>query len=144
MRSWFVLRAKAAWLLGFLVVLAGFVSVLLFIGQALAGIAVLPDALPQVPSAWLDAGTARLPLALRHWMAHVLPSGFGVGVLGLLAMMLGAAIARRQIPVLEAEKRGAEDRLRRVRQYAGGNAGDGRIEPYIGSPVTIAADFERR
>ena len=47
-------------------------------------------------------------------------------------------IISRQKAVFEADRRETEDRLRRVREYGG----DGRIEPYIGSPITIDIDKE--
>ncbi|MFN2645892.1 MAG: hypothetical protein ABR570_12960 [Burkholderiales bacterium] len=137
MKSGFVVRAKAAWTFGLVVVLVGFVPVLLFVGQSLAGISLLPDGLPQFPNAWLEALAARLSLAQRIWMPRTLPPGLALAVAGLLAMMLGAVIARRQAAVLEAEKRETEDRLRRVRQYELGGHADGRIDPYIGSPLGI-------
>jgi hypothetical protein len=145
MNSGFPLRAKAAWTLGFVVVLAAFVPVLLFIAQSLTGLTLLPDGLPQFSNAWLDGFAARLPFSARSWMPRTLPPGLAVALLGLLAMVIGAAIARRQVEVLDAHKRGMEDRLRRVRQYAGGaDALEERIEPYIGAPVKMAVGFDRR
>jgi hypothetical protein len=136
MRSSFMLEASVAWKLGFAMVLAGFVCVLLFVGQSLTGVALLPDALPQIPGAWLDASAARLPFSLR-WLPRTLPPGIAFAALCFAVMMLGAAFARRQVALLEAAKRDAEDRLRRVSQYAGEADGEGRIEPYIGADVTF-------
>jgi hypothetical protein len=136
MRSWFLLEASAAWKLGFAVVAAGFVCVLLFVCQSLTGVALLPQALPHIPDAWLTAGAARLPSSLR-WLPAALPAGLAFAVCAFAVMMLGAAFARRQVFALEAAKREAADRQRRVRQYAGQADSDGRMEPYIGSDVTI-------
>ena len=61
-------------------------------------------------------------------------------VAGLAVIWLGAAIIARQKPVFEADRRETADRLRRVREYGS----DGRIEPYIGSPITIDEDTEPR
>ena len=136
MRSGFVLKANAAWTLGFAVVAAGLVGVLLFACQSLTGVALLPAALPHIPGAWLDASAATLPFSLR-WLPQALPQGLAFAVGCVAVMMLGAAFARRQVLALEAAKRDAEDRQRRVRQYAGQVDSDGRMEPYIGSDVTI-------
>ena len=136
MRSWFVLDAKAAWSLGLVLVAAGFVCVLAFVCQSLTGMTLLPDAVPQIPAAWLDASAARLPYTWR-WVPRALPSGLAFALGCFAVMMLGAAFARRQVLALEAAKREAEDRQRRVRQYAGAVDSDGRMEPYIGADVTI-------
>ena len=132
----FVLEAGAAWKLGFAVVAAGLVGVLLFVYQTLMGVALLPAQLPHIPGEWLDAGAARLPFSLR-WLPQALPQGLAFAVGCFAVMMLGAAFARRQVLALEAAKRYAEDRQRRVRQYAGQVDSDGRMEPYIGSDVSI-------
>ncbi|MBW8907124.1 MAG: hypothetical protein JF611_15935 [Betaproteobacteria bacterium] len=136
MRSWFVLGASAAWKLAFAIVLAGFVCVLAFVCQSLTGLALLPDALPQIPGAWLDATASRLPFAMR-WLPRALPAALPFAIVCFGAMVLAAALARRQTVALEAARRDAEDRQRRVRQYAGEVDSDGRMEPYIGSDVTV-------
>src|SRR3954471_7691484 len=140
MRSGFELKARGARLLALAVMIAAFGCVLVFVGQSFAGVRLLPDALPQVPSVWLDASAARLPLALRNWVPRALPPGFALALIALATMMVGGAIARRQTLVLEELKRAAEERLRRVRQYAGDTDGDGRVEPYIGATVIIEAE----
>ena len=142
MRERVVRKARAAWFAGFLIVLAGFAVVVLFVVQSLAGVTLLPQRGPQVPTAWLDVTAKRAPGPLRNVMPRTLPSGLPLGVLALATMMLGARIARRQIPVLEAARLAAEDRLRRARQYAGDEDVDGRIEPYIGSRVADVIDVE--
>lgn len=141
MKSGLPLKAKAAWLCGLAVLIAGFACVLLFVCQALTGVALLPDVLPQFPTGWLDASAARLPLPLRNWVPRALPPGFALALIALATMMLGAAIARRQTLVMEELKRESEDRLRRVRQYAGEVDGDGRVEPYFDSTVIIDAEI---
>jgi hypothetical protein len=109
------------------------------IGLMLAGLA---------PIAWLVAGSlnpamARLPsfgaLAPLHrvpWMPH--PAWVLFALASLAVMCLGATIVARQNAVFETDKRETEDRLRRVREYGG----DERIEPYIGSPITLEQDRE--
>ena len=137
MTPWMVRRAKTAWLLGFAVVLAGFFAVLLFVVQAFLPAGLLPE-LPRMPAIWVDGSLVRMPLHKVVQIPHQLYAGLAVAVFGLLTMLYGARIARRQIPVLEAAKQRTEDRLRRVQQYAG----EERIEPYIGDTITIDVDSE--
>ena len=86
---------------------------------------------PALPSIETWAPLHRLP-----WMPNPLVV---LSALASLAIMwLGATIVARQKAVFEADRRETEDRLRRVREYGG----DGRIEPYIGSPITIDVDKE--
>ena len=141
MKSGFLLKPKAAWWVALAVVIAGFAWVLAFVCQSLAGVVLLPDPLPHIPSAWLDASATRLPLPIRNWMPRALPPGFALALLALATMVLGAVIARRQMLALEELKRESEDRLRRVQQYAGDVDGDGRVEPYIGSTLIIDAEL---
>jgi hypothetical protein len=136
-----IAKTKAAWLLGLAVVIAGFACVLVFVCQSLVGVALLPDVLPTFPSAWLDASAARLPLPLRNWVPRTLPPGFALALVALGTMMLGAALARRQIVLLEELQREKADRLRRVQQYAGEVDSDGRVEPYIGATVIVDAEI---
>ena len=137
MTPWMVRKAKTAWLLGFAVVLAGFFAVLLFVVQAFLPAGFLPE-LPRMPAIWVDGSLVRMPLHKVVQIPHQLYAGLAVAVFGLLTMLYGARIARRQIPVLEAAKQRTEDRLRRVQQYAG----EERIEPYIGDTITIDVDSE--
>jgi hypothetical protein len=137
MTPWMVRRAKACWLLGFVVVLAGFFAVLLFVVQAFLPAGLLP-VLPHMPAVWVDGSLARMPLHKVVQVPHQLYLGLALAAFGLATMAFGARIARRQIPVLEAAKQRTEDRLRRVQQYAG--AGEERIEPYIGDTITIEPD----
>lgn len=136
MRSRFALNAGIAWMLGFALVAAGLACVLAFVFQSLTGTVLLPEALPRLPNAWLEASASLLPFSLR-WLPRSLPAGLPFAMACFAAMLLGAALARRQALALEAAKRDAEDRLRRVQQYATAADADGRIEPYIGSDVTI-------
>ena len=137
MTPWMVRRARAAWLLGFLVVLAGFLAVLVFILQAFLPAGLFPE-LPRMPAVWVGGSLSRMPL---HKVVQVPPqlyAGLALAVLGLLTMLYGARIARRQVAMLEAAKQTTEDRLRRVQQYAG----EERVEPYIGDTITIDVDAE--
>lgn len=137
MTPWMVRRARAAWLLAFVVVLAGFCAVLLFVLQAFLPAGVLPE-LPRLPAVSIDGSVTRMPLTKVILIPHELYAGLALAGFGLLTMVFGAAIARRQSAMLEAARRGTEDRLRRVQQYAG----EGRIEPYIGDIITIDVDSE--
>jgi hypothetical protein len=137
MTPWMLRRAKASWLLGFLVVLAGFFAVLIFVLQAFLPASLLPE-VPRLPALRIDGSLARMPLNKVIQIPHQLYAGLAIAAFGLLTMVLGARMARRQIPVLEAAKQKTEDRLRRVSQYAG----EERIEPYIGDTITVDVDAE--
>jgi len=76
------------------------------------------------------------PLHRLPWMPN--PVVLLSALASFAVMWLGATIISRQKAVFEAERRETEDRLRRVREYGG----DGRIEPYIGAPITIDVDKE--
>ena len=114
MTSWHVRKARAAWRFGFALVLAGFIPILL-----LAGLSLLGDAVG-------------LPLRLQGSLAF--------SAAALAVMSFGAAIARRQRAVLEAARRDARDRERRVRQYGDGD----RLEPFIGGAIPLPPDFGPR
>jgi hypothetical protein len=109
-----VRRAKAVRLFGFVVMLAGFVPVLLLIAQSALGV------LPPLPG-WP-------PLDRFVWIPSQLQAWLITAVVGLAVMALGAAVARRQMSVLQAAARHREDSLRRTHQYSV----EERIEPYIG------------
>lgn len=137
MTPWMVRRAKATWLLGFVVVLAGFFAVVIFVAQAFLPPGVLTE-VPRMPAIRVDGSLSRMPLHKVVQVPHQLYAGLAIATLGLLFMMFGARLARRQIPLLEAAKLTTEDRLRRVSQYAR----DERIEPYIGDTITIDTETE--
>jgi xanthosine utilization system XapX-like protein len=125
--------------MGYGVVLAGLAAVAFFICES-----VLPAArvlrLPRLPAAWMEYTASRLPLHKAAWIFAGINTEIVCALLGLLVMLLGAAIVRRQRPLLEGAERAAEDRLRRVHQYMG----DGRVEPYIGRVITVAEEIEPR
>ena len=103
MNSSIVRRAKANRRLGLAVMLVGLVPVLFVLTQSI-----------------LASAGAAIPSRMQVWLVIAL-LGFGV-------MMLGAALARRALPVLAAAERDRADGLRRAAQYYDGE----RIEPYIG------------
>src|SRR4029077_644201 len=103
MAPWMVRKAKASWLLGFVIVLAGFFAVLLFVVQAFLPAGLLPE-LPRMPAVWVDGSLVRMPLNKVVQIPPQLYAGLAVAVLGLLTMLYGARIAGRQVPVLEAAK----------------------------------------
>jgi hypothetical protein len=138
MTPWMMRRAKAAWLLGLIVALAGFFAVLIFVLQAFLPATLLPE-LPRLPAVAIEGSLSRMPLNKAIRVPHELYAGLAVAVFGLLTMLCGATLVRRQVVRLEAAKRGAEDRLRRVQQYAGEEE---RVEPYLGDTITIDVDAE--
>ena len=125
MHTELVRRARTARKFGIAMMLAGLLPVLWYVSRSLT------PAKAFVPS---------LPL---EWVPKVAQPSYlelFVALAGLAILWLGASIARRQQAVFEAEAREAQDRQRRVREYGG----DGRVEPYIGSPITIDNDQEPR
>lgn len=129
MTSELVRRAQTLRLLGAGIAIAGLVPVVWFISRALIPAA---KALPEFGSNWL-------PLSKLAWISN--PADIPLALAGLAIMWFGASLAGRQIDILEAGKRAAEDRLRRVHAYSDSG---GRIEPYIGSPINVEPDDEPR
>ena len=124
MTSESVRRARALRLLGASIAFAGLVPVVWFISRALIPAA---KVLPEFSATWL-------PLQKITFVSN--PADIPLAVIGLVIMWAGAALATRQLEILAAEKRAAEDRQRRVRAYSDG----GRIEPYIGSRMNLEDD----
>ena len=120
MNSWIVRRARAGWLFGFVVVLAGFVPVVLFVAQSALGSVATLAVLAEFHGWPALARLTGIPTQ-QHAALIIAAAGFAV-------MMLGARIARRQMTVLESAARHRQDSLRRARHYQDGE----RIEPYIG------------
>jgi len=121
----FVHRARAFHLFATALALAGFVPVLMFIGHSF-----LPAA-KEFLWAWLMNAELNAELWLpveRLRILNGLDIGLVLAVLGVVAMALGAIIARRQRAALEAGKELRADRLRRVQQYRA----DTQVEPFIG------------
>ena len=116
MKSGLELKTKGARLFGLAVMIAGFGCVLVFVCQSLAGVRLLPDALPQFPSVWLDASVARLPLPLRNWVPRALPPGFALALIALATMMVGGVIARRQTRFKSRLSRASSPDSRRLEQ----------------------------
>ena len=123
MNSWIVRRARAGWLFGFGVVLAGFVPVVLFVAQSVLGSVATVAALAQFHG-WPAFGRLTGIQTEQHAALVIAVAGFAV-------MMLGARIARRHRAVLESAARSRQDRLRRARHYQD----DERIEPFIGPGI---------
>jgi hypothetical protein len=129
MHSTQIRRAKTARKFGIGLMATGVLPIAWFIASS------LHPALPAMPSTWV-AGEALLPLHRVPWLSH--PIGLVYALASLALVWLGATIVARQKAVFEAESRDIEDRMRRVREYGS----DGRIEPFIGSPISIDADRE--
>lgn len=117
--------AKLTWLFGILLVAAGFLPAAVFsLGALLPGTeaSALLAHFPALP--WLS-GAERWLLARRiRWAPS---SGLVFALFGVVLMMLGAAIAQRQRPFLQAMRAKREDARRRRRQYAPAE----RIEPTL-------------
>jgi hypothetical protein len=123
MHTELVRRARNARKFGIAMMLAGLMPVLWFTSRSLT------PAKAYVPA---------LPL---EWVPKIAQPSYlelAVALAGFAILWLGAWIARRQQPVFEAHERDTQDRQRRVQQYGG----DGRVEPYIGSPMVFRDDRE--
>lgn len=129
MSSELVRRAQTLRLLGAGIAFAGLVPVMWFISRALIPAA---KVLPEFGASWL-------PLSKLAWLPN--PADIPLALIGLAIMWFGATLASRQMAVFEAEKRAAEDRLRRVHAYSDSG---GRIEPYIGSTIEVVDEGEPR
>jgi len=154
MTSWCVLRARAVWVFGIGLVLAGLLPVLYFIAlvwqsrkpgsefldatltfvdRSLLGAAKVGpvlDFLPEFPSAWITGLQTSLVLA----------------VLGVVLTALGVLIARRKRAAIRREEWQRQDRLRRVQRYRdNGRSGpfdSSRLEPFIGPDIATGTDAE--
>ena len=122
MNSALVWRAKLARVLGVALMLAGLAPIVWLALNSPQALAVEP---------W--APLRRLP-SLVYFSLVALT----ISMPGFVMMWLGATLAARQRDVLEASRRQKQDRLRRVRQYGR----EERVEPYIGSPITLGDDKE--
>ena len=130
MSAWLARRAAAAQVLGIVLLLAGLVPVVLFVLTTLlpsADATAVLGLLPEVPGDWLSAAERWLRAHKVIWAPQ---AGLLYALPGLGVMLLGAAIARRQAPVLDAMQARRADARRRVQQYRGG--GPERIEPTLG------------
>ena len=122
MKSAVIWRAQLARTLGFALMLAGLAPAVWFAMNSL-------HAMPMEPWAPLH----RLPP-----MVYTSLAALAVSLPGFVVMWIGAMLVARQKQGLEAHRRAKQDRLRRVRQYGR----DERVEPFIGSPLTIDGDKE--
>jgi len=124
MKSAVIRRAQLARIFGLALMLAGLAPIIWL---------ALNSAGPGPIEPW--APLRRLPtLAYSSLVALV------VSLPGLALMWLGATLAARQKDVLEANRREKQDRLRRMREYGR----EERVEPFIGSPLTLEEDREPR
>ncbi|HUQ25700.1 MAG TPA: hypothetical protein VM140_08525 [Burkholderiales bacterium] len=112
-------KAKAAEVLGIVLVLAGFIPVVLFaLGSLIpaAEASAMLGLFPDIP--WLDARKVR-------WAPH---AGVAFAFAGIIVMLLGSALVRRQRPVFEAMQARTADARRRAHLYGAPE----RIEPTLG------------
>jgi hypothetical protein len=143
MSSWFVHRARAAWLFGACLVLAGFVPVALFVGAALLPppqAAPVLQLLPEMPPEIMTRAENFLQKRRIGWRPSPHHAGLPFAALGLLFMMAGGAIARRQRFVLDAVKARRQDAFRRAQHYRASQ----RAEPTFGAAMTARPGEEQR
>ncbi len=126
MRPSSVHGALAARTFGLILLLAGFVPVVAFAVGTLVPAAEASAMLGFFPDmSWLSSAESWLHARRIRWT----PSpGLIFALPGLILMYLGAAIARRQETVFDAEQARRRDAQRRVRQYGPSE----RVEPTLG------------
>jgi membrane associated rhomboid family serine protease len=130
MNLWFVVKARAVWLLGLVLTTAGVFAVL------------YAAVLPFVPALDPRSFLPELPFAsLAMKLIHV---SAACAVLGALAGVAGVFLSHRQTVLLRMERRRAEDRLRRVKVYRDDELADGRLEPFFGAEAAVEAQKDRR
>src|SRR4051794_6160380 len=129
MNTTVIRRARVARKPGITLILTGIVAILWLIA------AFLNPVVPHLPSIETLAPLHRAPCMPN-------PSNILFTLASLALMWWGATIVGRQKEVFESAKRETEDRLRRVREYGTHYANEGRLEPYIGSPLTFDNDKE--
>jgi hypothetical protein len=141
MTAWFVRRARAAWLLGAGLVVAGFVPVLLFMGAALlpaAQASSLAALYPEIPREYAVKAQTWLKKRRIDWTPTSMHAGLALAGAGLLVMMLGGALVGASRPALDADRRRRDDARRRAQHYRGA----GRVEPTFS--VAAANQDEQR
>lgn len=115
MNLWFVVKARAVWLFGMALALAGLAAVL------------YAAALPFVPE--LDPRSSLPTVEFGSWTLKLVHVSALAGALGAIVGGTGMLLAYRQTLLLQLARRSAEDRRRRVKQYRADELTDGRIEP---------------
>ncbi|MEA3191760.1 MAG: hypothetical protein QOD26_93 [Betaproteobacteria bacterium] len=133
MNSGSTLKAKATEVLGIVLVLTGFIPVVLFaLGSLIpaAEASAMLGLLPTLPSGWLSTAETWLRAHKILWAPQ---AGLVFAIPGVLVMVLGAAIAKRQVPVRDAIHARHEDARRRVRLYRGETE---RLEPTLGPSIS--------
>ena len=145
MTSSFLLRARAVWLFGAGLVIAGllpllYLAALLFWQFATPGSRVLGAVVRFVDQSLLRPGIADPVLSLLPQLPPAWPTSLHIAMaaalLGVALGSLGMLIARWQAVRINVERRRMEDRLRRVRQYRDAS----RLEPYIGPGNAAGTD----
>ena len=156
MTSWFVLRARAVWLFGIALVLAGVLPVLYFIAllfwqSSKPGSAFLDATLSFVDRSLLGAAKVGpvldvLPQFASAWLTGLQIKLVVLVVLGVVLTALGGLIARRKMAVIRLEKWQRQDQLRRVQRYRDSSRlepfDSSRLEPFIGPDIAPDTDAE--
>ncbi len=142
MTSWFMRRARAAWLLGIGLVLAGFIPVLIFAGASLLPAAEARPVLglyPELPAQWKAKTQSWLKARRIAWTPEPVHVGLVFALGGVLVMLGGAAVARRQRLAIDTHRRIAADARRRAQHYRE----TGRIEPTFGAAAADPREEQR-
>jgi hypothetical protein len=112
-----VRSARAFWAFGLILTLIGFLPVMAFVLRALLPSAAAAVALPEVHVPWAVAVETWFLARKVTLVTSGLVTGLVIALPGVVLMALGAWIAQRQKPALEAGRQRREDALRRARHY---------------------------
>jgi hypothetical protein len=110
-------RAQALWVFGLVLTVIGFLPVMVFVLRALLPSAAAAVPLPDVHVPWAVSVETWFLARKVTLVTSELVTGLVIALPGVALMALGAWIAQRQGPALEAGKLRREDALRRARHY---------------------------
>ncbi|HEX6265438.1 MAG TPA: hypothetical protein VFZ81_00915 [Burkholderiales bacterium] len=147
MTSSFLLRARAVWLFGTGLVIAGLLLLLYFVALlfwqfATPGSQTLGAVLQFVDRSLLRPGIVDPVLGLLPapaWLTS-LHIAMAAALLGVALGSLGMLIVRWQAARISVERRRVQDRLRRVHQYRDAS----RLEPFFGPGTAAGTDDAQR
>jgi hypothetical protein len=110
-------RARGLWVFGLVLTMIGFLPVMAFVLRALLPSAAAAVPLPDVHVPWAVSMETWFLARKVTLVTSELVTGLVIALPGVALMALGAWIAQRQRPALEAGRLRQEDALRRARHY---------------------------
>ena len=110
-------RARGLWVFGLVLTMIGFLPVMAYVLRALLPSAAAAVPLPDVHVPWAVSMETWFLARKVTLVTSELVTGLVIALPGVALMALGAWIAQRQRPALEAGRLRQEDALRRARHY---------------------------